>query len=175
MEFRRWANSVLKRYIIDGYAVNDPRLKQLGAVIQLLKRTQKSLDSEQILNVIESYTSALELLDNYDHGTLVRPKGQAASYVITYEECRAIIDSMEFGESSTLFGKEKDGSFRGSIGNIYQSFGGQDVYPSMEEKAANLLYFLTKNHSFLDGNKRIAATLFLYFLNSPIFCTIVKN
>ena len=165
VEFRRWANSVLKRYIVDGYAVNDQRLKQLGAVIQLLKRTQHELDSEQVLTVIERYACALELLDQFDHATLKRPKGQAPTYVLSYEECRAVIDSMEFGESSSLFGREKDDSFKGSIGNVYQSFGGQDVYPTMEEKAANLLYFLTKNHSFLDGNKRIAATLFLYFLN----------
>ncbi|MBQ9394976.1 MAG: Fic family protein [Proteobacteria bacterium] len=128
-------------------------------------RTENKLDHKQVLTVIERYNDALDLLDRYDHGTMTRPKGQAATYILTYEECRAVIDSMKFGEQSSLFGNEKDDSFKGSIGNIYQSFGGQDVYPSMEEKAANLLYFLTKNHSFSDGNKRIAATLFLYFLD----------
>ena len=101
-----------------------------------------------------------------------RPKGNQAVYVLTYEECRNVIDSMKFSEDSALFGNEKDESFKGSIGNIYQSFGGQDIYPTLEEKAANLLYFITKNHSFSDGNKRIAATIFLYFLdkNGVLFC-----
>ena len=165
VEFRRWANSVLRQYILDGYAVNQRRLKELGKVIQMLRRNEDALDVHQVLTVIERYHIALDMLDDYDHGRLKRPKGQAATHVLTYEECRSVIDSMRFSETSDLFGKEKDDSFRGSIGNIYQSFGGQDVYPTMEEKAANLLYFLTKNHSFLDGNKRIAATLFLHFLN----------
>jgi len=94
-----------------------------------------------------------------------RPDGNAATYVLTYEECRAVIDSMRFGNDSSLFGNEKDDSFKGSIGNIYQSFAGQEMYPTLEEKAANLLYFVTKNHSFSDGNKRIAAAMFLYFLD----------
>ena len=165
VEFRRWANSVLRQYIVEGYAVNQRRLKELGKVIKLLRRNENALDVQQVLTVIERYTTALDMLDDYDHGRLKRPKGQAATYILTYEECRSVIDSMRFSETSDLFGKEKDDSFRGSIGNIYQSFGGQDIYPTLEEKAANLLYFLTKNHSFLDGNKRIAATLFLHFLN----------
>ena len=108
---------------------------------------------------------ALDLLDAYDHQTMKRPAGGKATYVLTYEECRGVIDSMRFGNESALFGNEKDDSFKGSIGNIYQSFGGQEVYSTLEEKAANLLYFVTKNHSFSDGNKRIAATMFLYFLD----------
>ncbi len=165
VEFRRWANQVLRHYILEGYAVNQRRLQELGKVIQILRRNENALDVQQVLTVIERYTIALDMLDDYDHGCLKRPKGQAATHILTYEECREVIDSMRFSETSDLFGKEKDDSFRGSIGNIYQSFGGQDIYPTMEEKAANLLYFLTKNHSFLDGNKRIAATLFLHFLN----------
>ena len=165
VEFRRWANTVLRQYILEGYAVNRRRLKELGKVIQILRRNENALDVQQVLTVIERYTTALDMLDDYDHGRLARPKGQASTHVLTYEECREVIDSMRFSETSDLFGKEKDDSFRGSIGNIYQSFGGHDIYPTMEEKAANLLYFLTKNHSFLDGNKRIAATLFLHFLN----------
>ena len=165
VEFRRWANTVLRQYIMDGYAVNQRRLKELGKVIQLLRRNEQALDVQQVLTVIERYSTALDMLDDYDHGTLKRPKGHSATHVLTYEECREVIDSMRFGDTSDLFGKEKDDSFRGSIGNIYQAFGGQDVYPTLEEKAANLLYFLTKNHSFLDGNKRIAATLFLFFLD----------
>ncbi len=165
VEFRRWANSVLKGYILRGYAVNKLRMKQLGSTVKLLRRVKKDLDAEQVLSVIERYGTALDLLDDYDHQTLKRPAGQNTTYVLTYEECRDVIDRMRFGNESELFGKEKDDSFKGSIGNIYQSFGGQDLYQTVEEKAANLLYYVTKNHSFIDGNKRIAATIFLYFLN----------
>lgn len=165
VEFRRWANNVLKQYILQGYAVNNNRITQLGEVIQVMKRTQDSLDSGQVLSVIEKYSTALDLLDAYDHQNMERPKGNEAVYILTYEECKEIISSMRFGNESDIFGKEKDDSFKGSIGNIYQSFGGEDLYPTLEEKAAHLLYFITKNHSFHDGNKRIAATIFLYFLD----------
>lgn len=156
IEFRKWANSILKQYILQGYAVNHNRIAQLGEVIQIMKRTQNALDSQQVLNVIQKYSKALELLDSYDHQTMERPKGNETTYKLTYEECRDVISHMHFGIQSDLFGKEKDDSFGGSIGNIYQSFAGQELYPSLEEKAAHLLYFVTKNHSFLDGNKRIA-------------------
>ncbi len=165
VEFRKWANHVLRQYVLQGYAVNEQRIHQLGEVVRLMKRTQDSLDSKQVLSVIERYSTALNLLDAYDHQNLQRPKGTDTVYVLSYEECRQVIDQMRFGDESDLFGKEKDDSFKGSIGNIYQSFGGQEIYPSLEEKAANLLYFVTKNHSFFDGNKRIAATVFLYFLD----------
>lgn len=165
VEFRKWANSVLKQYIMQGYAVNNNRIKQLGEVIRIMKRTENELDSQQVLSVIEKYNTALNLLDSYDHQNMQRPKGNEATYVLTYEECKSVIDSMRFGNESDLFGREKDDSFKGSIGNIYQSFAGQEIYQSLEEKAANLLYFVVKNHSFLDGNKRIAATMFLYFLD----------
>ena len=165
VEFRKWANSVLKDYILRGYAINESRIRQLGEVVRLMKRTQNDLDSRQVLSVIERYSNALDLLDDYDHQTMKRPKGTESVYRLTYEECRHVIDQMRFGNESDLFGREKDDSFKGSIGNIYQSFGGQEVYPSLEEKASNLLYFVTKNHGFLDGNKRIAATIFLYFLD----------
>ena len=165
VEFRRWANSVLKQYILKGYAVNDNRIRQLGEVIRIMKRTENELDSRQVLSVIEKYSSALDLLDSYDNQNMTRPEGNRATYVLTYEECMDVIQSMRFGDESDLFGKEKDDSFKGSIGNIYQSFGGTDIYESLEEKAANLLYLVTKNHSFFDGNKRIAATMFLYFLD----------
>ena len=165
VEFRKWANSVLRQYIMQGYAVNHNRIKELGEVIRIMKRTQNNLDARQVLAVIERYSTALDLLDDYDHQTMKRPDGNAATYVLTYEECREVIDSMRFGNESALFGNEKDDSFKGSIGNIYQSFGGQEMYPTLEEKAANLLYFVTKNHSFSDGNKRIAAAMFLYFLD----------
>ena len=165
VEFRRWANNVLKQYVMQGYAVNQKRLNDLGRVVKLLKRTENSLDAKQVLTVVERYSTALDLLDSYDHQTLQRPKGNSATHRLTYEECRQVIDSMRFGEESDLFGLEKDDSFKGSIGNIYQSFAGKEIYQSLEEKAANLLYFVTKNHSFVDGNKRIAATMFLYFLD----------
>lgn len=165
VEFRKWANSVLKQYILQGYAVNSHRIAQLGEVIKIMKRTEDSLDGKQILSVIEKYSDALEMLDSYDHQTMTRPKGNPATYTLDYKECMQVISQMRFGNESELFGKEKDDSFRGSIGNIYQSFGGQELYPSLEEKAAHLLYFVTKNHSFLDGNKRIAAAMFLYFLD----------
>ena len=164
-QFRIWATSILKQYLIKGYAINDQRLQQLGEVIRIMKHTQNELDAKQVLSVIENYNTALSLLDDYDHQCMKRPEGSKATYVLSYEECRNLINQMRFGADSDLFGHEKYDSFKGSIGNIYQSFGGEDVYPTLEEKAANLLYFVTKNHSFSDGNKRIAATIFLYFLD----------
>ena len=108
VEFRRWANSVLKQYILKGYAVNDNRIKQLGEVIRIMKRTENELDSKQVLSVIERYSNALDLLDSYDHQNMVRPKGNKAIYVLDYEECMQVIQSMRFGDESDLFGKEKD-------------------------------------------------------------------
>ena len=165
VEFRRWANSVLKEYILKGYAVNDKRINKLGQIVQIMKRAENQLDAQQVLSVVESYSAALDMLDDYDHQTMSKPKGNKATYVLSYDECREVIDKMKYASCSDLFGNEKDESFKGSIGAIYQSFDGKDLYPSLEEKAANLLYFVTKNHSFSDGNKRIAATMFLYFLD----------
>ncbi len=165
VEFRKWANSVLRDYIIKGYAVNNKRIEQIGEVIRIMKRAESQLDAKQVLSVIEKYNCALDMLDEYDHQTMRKPKGSKASYVLTYDECRKVIDEMKFSAESELFGNEKDDSFKGSIANIYQEFGGVEIYPSLEEKAANLLYFVTKNHSFSDGNKRIAAAMFLYFLD----------
>lgn len=143
IEFRKWANSVLKKYIIQGYAVNNNRIDQLGEVIRIMRRTENSLDSRQVLSVIEKYSEALNLLDSYDHQSMTRPAGNTATYSLTYEECREVISNMKYGNESELFGKEKDDSFRGSIGNIYQSFDGQELYPTLEEKAAHLLSFVT--------------------------------
>ncbi len=165
IEFRKWANKVLKQYILKGYAANERRLEDLRQTLQIIRRTENQLDTNQILSVIEQYTAALDLLDDYDHLSVKKPAGTEATYRLTYEEARKVIDSMKFGDTSSLFGNEKDQSFEGSIGAVYQTFGGKDVYPTVQEKAANLLYFITKNHSFSDGNKRIAATMFLYFLN----------
>ena len=177
VEFRRWANSVLKEYILKGYAVNDKRINQLGQIVQIMKRAENQQDAQQVLSVVESYSAALDMLDDYDHQTLAKPRGNEATYVLTYDECRSVIDKMKFVSDSDLFGNEKDDSFKGSIGAIYQSFGGKDLYPSLEEKAANLLYFVTKNHSFSDGNKRIAATMFLFFLdkNNALFAGETKR
>ena len=165
IEFRKWANSVLKQYILKGYAANNRRLEELRQTLQIIRRAENQLDSSQILSVIEQYTGALDLLDDYDHSRVKKPGGTQDTYRITYQKARQVIDSMKFGDTSDLFGNEKDESFKGSIGAIYQTFGGKDVYPTAQEKAANLLYFVTKNHSFSDGNKRIAATMFLHFLN----------
>ena len=166
VEFRRWANNVLKDYILKGYAVNNNRINQLGEMVRIMKRAQNQLDAKQVLNVIERYTFALDMLDDYDHQRIEKPKGNRDSiYVLDYEECKEVISTMKFGSESVLFAAEKDDSFRSSIGTIYQTFDGEELYPTLEEKAAQLLYLITKNHSFVDGNKRIAATMFLYFLD----------
>lgn len=161
VEFRRWATKILKEYIVKGYAVNKKRLQQLGQAIEVMKRVSNSLDAEQILDVVKTYSGALDLLDDYDHQRIGKPKASTRSVELTYEDCRAFIDNMKFSADSALFGNEKDGSFKSALGAVYQSFGGQDLYPSAQEKAANLLYLVTKNHGFSDGNKRIAAGLFL--------------
>jgi Virulence protein len=163
--FRKWANKILKEHIIKGYTINDKRLEQLNAAIKIMRNSQKLLDTQQVISVIEQYNTALTILDDYDHQRIEKPVGSKASYVLDYEECRDIINKMSFSANSDLFGNEKDDSFRGSIANIYQTFAGEELYPTLEEKAANLLYLITKNHSFSDGNKRIAATMFLYFLD----------
>jgi len=177
VEFRKWANKVLKDYIIKGYAVNNKRIEQIGEVIRIMKRAEKQLDVGQVLSVIEKFNAALDLLDDYDHQTMKKPTGSKAVYVLDYDECRKVINEMKFASDSELFGNEKDDSFKGSIANIYQEFGGVEIYPSLEEKAANLLYFVTKNHSFSDGNKRIAAAMFLYFLdkNNALFLDDAKT
>ncbi|MCR5608983.1 MAG: virulence protein RhuM/Fic/DOC family protein [Lachnospiraceae bacterium] len=164
IEFRRWANNVLRSHILKKNSQVNEYINQIGDVLAIMKRADNMLESRQILDVIENFTLALDMLDDYDHQTLGKPEGSEASYVLTYEECREVIDKMKFNDQSELFGNEKDDSFRSSIAAIYQTFAGYDVYPSLEEKAANLLYLVTKNHSFSDGNKRIAATMFLYFL-----------
>lgn len=165
VEFRRWATKVLKDYIVKGAAINKKRLQQLGQAVEVMKRVSNSLDAEQILDVVETYSAALDLLDDYDHQCIGKPKTSTRSVELTYADCRAFIDQMKFKADSALFGNEKDGSFKSALGAVYQSFGGKDLYQSAQEKAANLLYLVTKNHGFSDGNKRIAAGLFLYFLS----------
>ena len=165
VEFRRWATDVLRRYIVEGRAENEKRLAQLAQVISVMERLPQEIGAAQILEIVKSYAPAFDLLDDYDHQRLVRPDGSKGVYVLSYEECRDLIGSLRFAGESDIFGVEKDDSFHSSIAAIYQSFGGQEIYPSVQEKAANLLYFVVKNHSFHDGNKRIAASLFLYFLD----------
>jgi prophage maintenance system killer protein len=163
-QFRIWATSILKSYLLRGVAVNQMRLQQLDQTVEVMKRVSHTLDAEQVLDVVKTYSTALDLLDGYDHQSIAKPKAERVAVELSYEECREFIDGMRFAAESTLFGNEKDGSFKSALGAVYQSFGGEDLYPSAEEKAANLLYLVTKNHAFSDGNKRIAAALFLYFL-----------
>ena len=178
IKFRQWANKILKDYLVKGYAVNDNiRREQIGELRQLvgiLGRTIQSQplmpseDSQALFDVVADYAYALDTLDNYDYERLVIEKTtQEERFHATYENAISEIEGLrkKFG-GSNLFGNEKDDSFKSSIGQIYQTFGGQELYPSVEEKAAMLLYLVTKNHSFSDGNKRIAATLFLWFLNN---------
>ena len=178
VHFRRWANSVLKDYLIKGYAVRDnliqERYDDLRNLVNMMGRTMSYLDSptkteiSSIFDVVKDYTYALDTLDSYDYQTLkIENTSGAGSFHATYENAMAVINGLKekFGESS-LFGNEKDESFHSSIGQIYQTWDGVDLYPSVEEKAAMLLYLVTKNHSFSDGNKRIAATLFLWFMEN---------
>ncbi len=169
VEFRRWANKVLKEYIIKGYAVNEKRLEALQKTIEIQSKMLSSvleISGNEVLLAVNQYTKALTLLDQYDHQSLDKPEGNHPIYRITYEECRKMVDSMEDTFQSDVFGVEKEpGKVEGIIAAVYQSVFGGDVYPSLEEKAANLLYFMIKDHPFADGCKRIAASLFLEFLN----------
>lgn len=169
--FRKWANNVLKDYMLKGYAVNQKRLEYLEKTIKLIdiaNRMDERLegnDAKEILKVIGSYSKALNLLDDYDHRTLKKVKGNIDERKIKYDDCIDIIKKLKFNQESSLFAVERNKGLESIIGNIYQTFGGKDVYKSIEEKGANFLYLVVKNHVFADGNKRIAATLFIYFLN----------
>jgi len=176
-QFRIWATKVLKQHLVEGYTINEKRLKKqekkyldlknavnlIGNVVQI---EDLSAEAKGLAQVISEYTRALDILDDFDHEKLSAPQGTKKSkFELTYEEARKIIEAMKKKfKDSDLVGQEKDKSFQGSIGAIYQTFGKKDVYPTIEEKAAHLLYFVTKNHSFIDGNKRIAAALFICFL-----------
>ena len=169
--FRKWATKVLKDVMIKGYAVNQKRLEYLEKTVKLIdiaNRIDEKLDNndaKEILRVIGSYSKALNLLDNYDHRTLLKPKGNNSQKRIKYSECLKIINKLRFNEESDIFAIERNKGLEAIIGNIYQTFDNNDVYQSIEEKASNFLYMIVKNHVFIDGNKRIAATLFIYFLN----------
>ena len=178
VQFRQWANRVLKQYLIKGYAINErlrhEQISELRQLVQVVSRTlqhreqENTIETQDLLDVVVDYTYALDTLDNYDYERLtIDQTTKVASFHATYENAMEQIERLrnKFG-ASVLFGNEKDDSFKSSIGQIYQTFDGKELYPSVEEKAAILLYLVTKNHSFSDGNKRIAATLFLWFLNN---------
>ena len=178
VKFRQWANKVIKDYLIKGYAINERiRHEQIGELRQLVGMLGRTMQNQEVISndettalfeVVTDYTYALDTLDNYDYERLsIEKTTKEEPFHATYENAMEAIDGLreKFG-GSVLFGNEKDDSFKSSIGQIYQTFGGEELYPSVEEKAAMLLYLVTKNHSFSDGNKRIAATLFLWFLNN---------
>lgn len=168
--FRQWANKVLKEYLLKGYAADQNRLEYLEKKVQLIDiagRIDANLtgdEAKDIIRVINNYKEAFDLLDDYDHKKIIKPGGLSDDKRITYDECIKIINKLKFNNHSNIFALERDRGLEAIIGNIYQTFDGEDVYKTIEEKAANFLYLIIKNHVFIDGNKRIAATLFIYFL-----------
>ena len=168
--FRKWATNILKDYMLKGFVVNQKRLEYLEKTVKLIDIANRGNDllngdeAKEIIKVINNYSIALDLLDDYDHKTVTKPNGTTSKEIINYEDCKNIIEKMKFNNESTLFALEKDNGLESIINNIYQTFDGKDIYLTIEEKAANFLYLITKNHTFIDGNKRIAATLFIYFL-----------
>ena len=167
--FRRWANNVLKQYIMKGYAINEKRLAALNKTVEIQSKiiaNTLEIEEAEVLRAVKLYTDALDLLDQYDHQSLNKPEGNKPVYRITYDDCRNMINHMEDSFSSDVFGVEKEaGKVEGILAAVYQDVFGGEVYPSLEEKAANLLYFMVKDHPFADGCKRIAASLFLEFLD----------
>ena len=176
--FRKWANKVLKDYLLKGYAVNQKRLEYLEKTIKLIDiagridTELKGTEAREIIKVINNYSNALNLLDEYDHKRITKPIGTKNNKKITYEDCIDIIEKLKETSNSNLFAIEKNQGLKSIISDIYQSFDKKDLYPTIEEKAANFLYLITKNHTFIDGNKRVAATLFIYFLE---FYNILYN
>lgn len=168
--FRRWANKVLKDYLLKGYAVNQKRLDYLEKTVKLIDiagridTELKGNEAQDIIKVINNYSNALSLLDDYDHKRVNKPNGTKNNIKVSYEDCMDIVSKLKFNSDSDLFALERNEGLKSIIGAIYQSYDGVDLYPTIEEKAANFLYLITKNHTFIDGNKRIAATLFIYFL-----------
>ena len=175
--FRKWANSILKDYMLKGYAINQKRLEYLEKTVKLIDIATRNQDTtndnvKEVLNVINDFSKGLDLLDNYDHRSFKKLKGRTSTKMITYKNCTDLIELLKFNETSDIFALERDKGLGSIINNIYQSFDGNDVYPTLEEKAANFLYLIVKNHVFIDGNKRIAATLFIYFLHFYNILTI---
>lgn len=171
--FRKWATSTLKDYAIKGYAIDKNKFDSNNYlnILNLLKRSE--LESDDILKVLEQYTLSLNLLDDYDHNKISKPVGNLSTYVLEYDESKIFIDEMKKQQETALFGLERENTFKSTLGAIYQTINGDDVYPTVEEKAAHLLYFLVKNHGFVDGNKRISAALFVYFLDKND--ALIKN
>lgn len=169
--FRRWANNILKSYMLKGYAINKQRLEYLEKTVKLIDIASRNVEeltndaAKDVLLVINNFSKGLDLLDAYDHQCVPKISGKKDDRIVTYEDCMQVIKKLKFNERGDLFAQERNSDFKSIIGNIYQSFGGEDVYPSIELKAANLLYFTVKDHAFIDGNKRIAASIFLYFMN----------
>ena len=176
--FRRWANKVLKEYLVDGYSINNKRMLALNKTIEIQnKMLANTLDVEtnELKNIIELYTNALTLIDNYDHQCVEKPRGNIAEYILKYNECRNFINNMRFTNDSNIFGIEKrPGQLEGILACINQTALGEEIYKSLEEKAANLLYFIVKDHPFIDGCKRIAAGLFLFYLSKNALLSINK-
>ena len=168
--FRKWATSILKDYMIKGYAVNQKRLEYLEKTVKLIDIAGridvnlKGNEAQEIIKVINNYSNALNLLDDYDHKRIIKPNGTINENKINYEDCMSIVNKLKFSSDSDLFALERDNGVEAIIFDIYQTFDGKDLYSSIEEKTANFLYLIIKNHVFIDGNKRIAATLFIYFL-----------
>lgn len=169
--FRRWANNVLKSYMLKGYAINKQRLEYLEKTVKLIDIASRNIEdltndgAKDVLHVINYFSKGLDLLDNYDHQCVPKISGKKDDRIVAYEDCMQVINKLKFNERGDLFAQERNNDFKSIIGNIYQSFDGEDVYPSVELKAVNLLYFTVKDHAFIDGNKRIAASIFLYFMN----------
>ena len=169
--FRKWANKVLKDYLLKGYAVNQKRLDYLEKTVKLIdiasriETEMENNDAREIIRVINNYANALNLLDDYDHRNITKPSGNSNDNIITYEECMSLVSKLKFNNNSNIFALERNQGLKSIIKDVYQTFSGVDLYPSIEEKAANFFYLIIKNHVFIDGNKRIAATLFIYFLN----------
>lgn len=165
--FRKWATSVLRDYLIKGYVVDKAKvsIENYNSVLSIMSRASNDLQVKEVVDILSKYATGLQLLDDYDHQELKMLGGMSSTYVLGYDECIEFVNKMKREHESDVFGVERDHAFKSSIGAIYQTFGGEDVYPTIQEKAANLLYFLVKNHGFIDGNKRIAAALFVQFLN----------
>lgn len=177
--FRKWANKILKDYMIKGCAINQKRLDYLEKTVKLIdiaNRIDTQLtgdEAQEIIKIINNYSTALDLLDDYDHKRISKPDGTIDNKMITYDECKNLINELKFNHDSELFALERNEGLKAILGSIYQSFGGADLYPTIQEKASNFLYMLVKNHVFIDGNKRIAATLFIYFLQ--YYDILIKN
>lgn len=164
--FRKWANSVLKDYMLKGYAINKQRLEYLEKTVKLIDIASRvEEESKEIIKVINEYSKALNLLDDYDHEKITKPPGNMSENKITYEDSISIIKELKEGNDSEVFALERNKGLDSIINTIYQTYDGKEIYNTIEEKASNFLYLITKNHVFIDGNKRIAATLFIYFLD----------